>query len=603
MRLAKVEIKHFRGISRGELRLAGHTVLVGDNNTCKSTVLEAIDLVLGPERLSKRPPIDEHDFYAGTYIDGEGNPVEIMVELVVADLTEEQTRHFRDHVEWWDETNGKTLEGPPPESTDQQGVTAALRVKFSGVYDKEEDDFIGKTYFSSPVHEDGSREEFRASDKRMCGFLFLRTLRTGSRALSLERGSLLDIILRLQDKQLQMWEEVLSQLRKLPVAEKPEIGISNVLSSVQEAVRTFVPSEWSNNPHMRVSDLTRETLRRTLTVFMGTGSKQVDGSDYAAPFQHQGTGTINALVLALLSLIAELKQNVIFSMEEPEIAIPPHTQKRIIDSVRTKSSQAIFTSHSPYVIEEFNPSQVLVLKREMGVLSGTSATYPPTVKPKAYRNEFRTRFCEALLARRVLITEGRTEYDAFPAAARRLHELAPGRFKTFEALGIAVVSANTDSQVAPLGEYFGMLGKVVLAICDKQDTAQKAEIEAKIPHVFESPEKDFEDVVLKGTSESALRRYGEGLVSEGDWPPHLKAKSPSPGMDYEDLRIVLKEYLDLRKGDGSAADLLGMCLLEEFPDFIVNTIEEIQKIVDPPFAKATAGGSDAVGMGESKSSK
>ncbi len=37
----------------------------------------------------------------------------------------------------------------------------------------------------------------------------------------------------------------------------------------------------------------------------------------AVPFQHVGTGTLNALVLALLSFIAELKpDSVIFAMEE-----------------------------------------------------------------------------------------------------------------------------------------------------------------------------------------------------------------------------------------------------------------------------------------------
>src|SRR6185295_5369277 len=125
----------------------------------------------------------------------------------------------------------------------------------------------------------------------------------GSRALSLERGSLLDTILRLKEIRLQMWEQVLGQLRLLPVADKPELGVSKILSEVQDAVRSFVPSDWADNPQMRVSDLTRETLRRTITVFMGTGAKRDDGSDYAAPFQHQGTGTINTLVLALLSLI------------------------------------------------------------------------------------------------------------------------------------------------------------------------------------------------------------------------------------------------------------------------------------------------------------
>ena len=55
-------------------------------------------------------------------------------------------------------------------------------------------------------------------------------------------------------------------------------------------------------------------------------------------------GTINTLVLSLLSMIANIKENVIFAMEEPEIALPPHIQKRVISSVIEKSKQALFTS-------------------------------------------------------------------------------------------------------------------------------------------------------------------------------------------------------------------------------------------------------------------
>lgn len=65
MKIARIKIEKFRGINECEILLSGHTVLVGDNNIGKSTILEAIDLVLGPERLSRFPVIDEHDFYAG----------------------------------------------------------------------------------------------------------------------------------------------------------------------------------------------------------------------------------------------------------------------------------------------------------------------------------------------------------------------------------------------------------------------------------------------------------------------------------------------------------------------------------------------------------
>lgn len=582
MRISRVKIENFRGIKEGELFLPKYVALVGDNNCGKSTVLEAIDLCLGPERLAKRPIIDEHDFHAGRYLDAAKKPVEIRIEVTVVDLSDEQARHFRDHLEWWNDTAKTLLDGPPPERTDQANMLAALRITFVGTYDAEEDDFDGTTFFASPTREDGGCDTFRTSDKRLCGFLFLRTVRTGSRALSLERGSLLDIILRLEDKRLQMWEDVLEQLRVLPVAEKPEIGITDILANVQKAVREFVPSDWAENPHMRVSDLTRESLRRILTVFVSTGAKLEGEKEYAAPFQHQGTGTINTLVLALLSMIAELKQNVIFAMEEPEIAIPPHTQKRIIESVCRKSAQAIFTSHSPYVLGEFEPSQLVVLSRTEGVLTGRLAVYPPTVKPKAYQAEFRTRFCEAILARRVLIVEGRTEFDAFPAAASKLNELHPDEFKTLESLGIAVVDARTDSQVAPLGEHFKSLGKQVFAVFDKQEPAQKTAIEAVVPHCYESPENDFEKVLLNSTTEAALRRFGLGLVAECDWPPHLAALKPTATMPAAELRNALLKYFEWSKGAGTAADLLGQCARDEMPPFVVQTLAAIQAVIDPP---------------------
>ncbi|MEZ1683866.1 AAA family ATPase [Pseudomonas aeruginosa] len=96
MQIAKVKVEKFRGIESGIVTLSGHSVFLGDNNVGKSTLLEAIDLVLGPERLSRRPVIDEHDFHAGRYLDEEGDPVLIRIEVIVSDLSAEQQRHFRD---------------------------------------------------------------------------------------------------------------------------------------------------------------------------------------------------------------------------------------------------------------------------------------------------------------------------------------------------------------------------------------------------------------------------------------------------------------------------------------------------------------------------
>ncbi|MGH1552288.1 AAA family ATPase [Streptomyces sp. L7] len=52
----------------------------------------------------------------------------------------------------------------------------------------------------------------------------------------------------------------------------------------------------------------------------------------------------------------------IFAMEEPEIALPPHAQRRLVDFVVKRMGQVIVTSHSPYVIEKFEPSRIVVME-------------------------------------------------------------------------------------------------------------------------------------------------------------------------------------------------------------------------------------------------
>ena len=287
-----------------------------------------------------------------------------------------------------------------------------------------------------------------------------------------------------------------------------------------------MPKEWGVEPHLRVSNLTREHLRKVITAFIATG----DG-DHAAPYYRQGTGTINMLVLAMRSQIAEGKQNVIFSMEEPETAIPPYAQKRIVHEVRKLASQALFSSHSPYVLEEFAVDETVVLMRDAdGVLVRKTITLPDNVKPKRYRQEFRTRFCEGLLSRRVLIAEGATEASAFPVACRRLAELNPASYASLEALGMCTVDAGSDTNIPGMAQLYRELGKRTFALCDKQGDGNKAMIEAQTELTLMHDEGGFENLVLKGTSEEALQRFAESF----DWPKHLLQKYPDPALQLAD---------------------------------------------------------------------
>jgi putative ATP-dependent endonuclease of the OLD family len=598
MRITELSIANYRGIRRGTLLLPQHGVLIGDNNVGKSTVLEAIDLCLGPDRLNRQSPVDEHDFYLGRYfaprvaeaavnaaddfqavpddVDGAEVPAQeppenpiIQIDVTITDLSEEQQDHFGEQIEWWNCDTNALFAGDAA-GLDQANATAAIRVTFRGHYDEDEDDFGGNTVFTRSIAEDERPTPFSKKDKHKCGFLYLRPQRTGSRALSLERGSLLDIILRLKEVRPRMWEETIQALRDTDVAADPELGLSGILESVNKSLKKYVPREWGANPHLRVSNLTREHLRKVITAFIATGD-----AEHSAPFYRQGTGTINMLVLALLSQIAEDKQNVIFAMEEVETAIPPYAQKRIVHELRKLSAQSLLTSHSPYVLEEFDISETLILSRTAdGVLSNATVTLPGSVKLKRYRQEFRQRFCEGLLARRVLVVEGATEASSYPAVARRLSELDDNTYASLEGLGICVIDAGTDSQVAVMAKLYRDLGKRTFGACDKQTDADKATIEAEVEVLFMHEEHGFEDLVLKNTTPAALTRFA-ALI---DWPPHLTAKYGDPKADPAQSLLDLFAWA---KGGWSVADFLAQCSVDEIPQFLRDACITLKDLCDP----------------------
>lgn len=572
MKVSRLVVKNFRGISEAGLFFPDHVVLIGDNNVGKSTIFEALDLVLGPDRLSRRPVVDEHDFYLGAYRaeNEEAEAPTIHIEATITNLNADQRARFKDYIEWWDQQKNELLTVPPPANADQEHVVHALRVAFSGSYDPEEDDFVGDTYFPKSDDE-GDRQQFRKKDKQYCGFLYLRSLRTGTRALSLERGSLLDIILRLKEIRPQMWEKTIGELATHEVAADPELGVSGVLESIEASIKKFVPKEWGVAPHLKVSNLTREHLRKVITAFVATGE-----GPHAAPFYRQGTGTINLLVLAMLSQIAADKQNVVFAMEEPETAIPPYAQKRIVHEVRKLSAQSLFTSHSPYVLEEFALSETVILSRGSdGVLRQASVKLPDSVKHKRYRREFRTRFCEALLSRRVLIAEGATETAAMPAVARRLSELNPETYSSLEALGITTLDAGTDSQIADLAKLYKGLGKEVFAVCDKQTEESEEKIKAEVDRLHMHEEDGFEDLVLKNTTQDAIERF----VTDLEWPQHLMDQYGDPNSDPVN---ALSDYFDWAKGIHGIADFLVTCSEDDIPEWIRQTCISLREHCKPP---------------------
>lgn len=154
-------IENFRGVKSGSIDFLGHTLLVGGNNAGKSTICEALELVLGPERAYRRPIVNEHDFHAGRYLDEDGNPVYIKIDVVLLHLPEEMEKKLFSKTRPWSDAKGGFVDeyGAEPEDADGEDVVRALPLTFIGYYERKEDDFVGTTYFAHPVEELGEDEE------------------------------------------------------------------------------------------------------------------------------------------------------------------------------------------------------------------------------------------------------------------------------------------------------------------------------------------------------------------------------------------------------------------------------------------------------------
>ena len=597
MRIRRLKLSKFRSVAQGEVLFPGHTVIVGGNSVGKSTICEALDLLLGPDRLSRSNPVNEHDFFERRYLDDDGVAIPIHLEVVLTDLTDDTLTKFRIHIEYWDTAMEALLdESDSPEDVDDGDVVPALRIKFEGTYDIEEDEFRAETYFASPPADDGVRRtRVTRTAKRQFGFIYLRALRTGSRALSLERGSLLDIILKLKDDDRSaMWEQTLASMEELDPAIDAIPQLRAVLDGIDSRVRRFVGLSADDRAfRLYPSALTRDSLRRSITLF---GSSE--RSNTPVPYWRLGSGIINSMVFSLLTFIADLKKNVIFAMEEPELAIPPHTQRRIVQFLQKRMDQSILTTHSPFVLEQYQPSSVILLERQTeGIVAGCPIEVTG-IKAKTYRGSLRKVIAEALLGNGVLCVEGISDGETIYTASSVLEEKSSeGSYTPLDLSGVTVVQCEGDGGLLRYGRFFSGLGLKTYAFFDRlKNDAISNEIKGVFDAAWELEQTGIEFLLGDEVSISVIRSF---LTEASEWDDYPQnAMSPDlfrydPDADEDRVRELCKRILKRRKGAGYAQRLVELCSDDDLPEMIVEALEHISE--DLPNGFSTGNGDNGTG--------
>ncbi|MBB5064917.1 AAA family ATPase [Granulicella mallensis] len=592
MKVVQLRIKNFRGIESAELKFDGHALLLGGNNVGKSTICEALDLVLGPDRLSRFPPIEEWDFYNGKYLEppaAEGEdpkPVEMRIEVLLIELSPEVEKRCAKNLEFWHVAEKRVLDEGEVKAAIPGIAIPCLRLETLGQYDPEEDEFSARTYYThSPDAIDGEKQEVQRHIKRLFGFLYLRALRTGSRALSLERGSLLDILLRLQKVRTGLWEQAIARLKQLDI-EKDAIELEPVLTAIEDKLSNYVSTtKPGRKTKLFITQLTREHLRKTMSFFLALRDDQE-----AVPFQQAGTGTLNTLVLALLSFIAELKPDcVIFAMEEPEIAVQPHTQRRIAEYLLNHTTQTFVTSHSPYVIERFTANNTYLLTRVAGMpLQATCVVDATGLKENDYKRYVRRGLAECMLGQGVILVEGVTESHALTALARRMEE-QDATLNPLDLAGVTVFDAESDGQIPKFATFFQALGIKTFGFYDfkKRTTVEKAKFTSSLDVDEEHPYKGFESLIANEVPASRIRAFLQELLDNGLDTTQYKVPATIPTDDAAIQKLCIA-LLSSAKGAGWAMRLLEGSKANDLPATAVGFLNKVYGYFHPPNPKPSA---------------
>jgi len=312
------------------------------------------------------------------------------------------------------------------------------------------------------------------------------------------------------------------------------------------------------------------------------------------PFAHAGMGTVNTLVLALLSLIADLKPaTVIFAMEEPEIAVPPHTQRRIADYLLTKTTQAFVASHSPFVIERFQPSQTLLLSRDGGVVTSRKVSDASGLKDNEFKRYARWGLSECMLGKAAIVVEGLTEFHALPVAARRMEERDPN-LQPLDTAGATFFNSDGDGNGPKFGKFFKTLGLRTIAFYDlKVNRAedQKARYADNFDINREHTYKGFEDLVSNEMPVARLWSFLTELKVSGE-AGNVGIPAARPSND--EVRATSKKALASNKGAGWSARLFEECAFEELPPTVTDFLSTVYAFLPvPPVTEVDSSGADS----------
>ena len=387
MHIASIRIRNFRGLKDIEIPLARTTVLIGENNAGKSSVLDCISLTLGRRWGQRGTGFSEYDLTISgnatpddpsqTTDTGRGNPPDADAEPAVtgeAEAGEEAPEasielFFTEATagEWPEEiTSGLFGIIQTDPVTGLNSITLRVTYKLNPLEKTYEPGWAFIDINGDPI---GSREAKRAANTQQffkyVPVFFLSALRDASEEFSSRSqfwGRLLKAV-EISPHERRVLDGAIDELNARLLAADPRVAETvERLKEIQAVVAHGAAADVSIRAlPMKVWEL----LARSEIVIKGeTGAPWL-------PLDRHGQGVkslsviylFNAFVQRLLKEAYSEYSEPIVALEEPEVHLHPQAVRALWSQIDSMPGQKIIASHSPYFIQYVPIRDIRLLRR------------------------------------------------------------------------------------------------------------------------------------------------------------------------------------------------------------------------------------------------
>jgi putative ATP-dependent endonuclease of the OLD family len=414
MRIARLELRNFRGIENGSIDLPQHGALLGPNNVGKTAVTDSLALLFGRERVSYQ--LCDWDFFGG-------HPEPHTRFTIICTITEFGSDNPNEHPNWFaGESAAHPIWWSPAkreitfEPGCPDGSSLAAQIALSARYNEEDCEIETLRYFyhgESDPFTDGCHI---ASQHRIheLGLFIIPANRQWDRLLSFGSSSFLKALRQSDAVPGSAIEHLKNELRAPNTTIEDSPKLKPLLASAEEELRRFLMLEVGGKLVYRPTSLD------TLGVLQSLLPHVTDEEGMLLPLARHGAGMVSLQSFLIVLAFAEQRRsagkNFILIAEEPELHLHPSLHRRLANRIRAVSTQSLITTHSPLVAATYKPNESIFLRNSKGKLTAEAIKAEPlkSIISNSIRKLYvqkREAFYDAIMGGGILVPEGDYDYD------------------------------------------------------------------------------------------------------------------------------------------------------------------------------------------------